>query len=888
MKELFFWRVWSPAERRMTLFLFGLILVSLAGAVFFSGLLYPGQRVAWDLVTQLQERLVPANRIDFEGLRFEVPVPSAYVTGQFAAPLMMPDVITSLTFMLLALAGLSTVLAGLTTLSRFWFLGGMGIFILLFVFSRTEMIAFAGLPERIVLVSALLCFNGVAYYFHAFRPHTALVTRIFAFAGLSALLLAAVSFSATAAPLYTFLVYSLPLWLVPTLVFLVVCATEIIYGLVWVATSRATGMGKKSLVNLAVMLLIYLLVLVFAYVGNTRMATWGIVLVPVYFLAAAAALIGLFGFRLRCESTEGQLPFRSSGFWIYSGLMLISIGMTGIAVIAANDPLLELLEDTVVNAQLGMGVVFVFYIVANFVPLFRNGLQVHKVLYKPQNFSLTKARIIGFGVVIGLFSMQNLFPVKQGIAGYFNGLGDRHLLTEEYVLAEQYYRMSLQQALQNHKGNYALASLARIQGDNSAAVFYYRQATLKKPSPQAYVGLGNLLAHDNLYFEAMFSLKEGARAFPGNGQILNNLGMLYAKTNLADSAYYFLHLAEKEAGDVPAANILGVLSGVLEPAELDSVSYAMKTGNDLVWAANRLLVSNLAGKRTPLEARRDAIRKDSLLNAAGYAYWLNYAYNQAGNDSLLAAKLKRIVGKNNAMSDDLLLATAHADFYGGDKTNAIETVLTLAEGEGEQVSLYRKVLGHWFLQLGLYDAAIGFFSRVSEPEGVIGEAIAQSLTGNQSVAAIILERLKASGYDSARVAAFQDRVVSLKKLPSKSDSLLVLARSSATEGAYRALLRHNPFDSRAVAETVAFLTRQKPSRTEAAYQVVVNALRFNDKSPVLWEQYVLLNLELGLLNEAEEGMENVRKYAAEADYHRFFTHYQQIRSLKQKERAEFQ
>ncbi len=889
MKKLFFWKSWRPAERIGTVAVLVLLISSLLYLLISSGIFSGTGNVKWDILSLVHDTAVPVNRLKLGDFEFVIPAPSVYVTERYVAPLMLPDVVSGLFFLVVALSGLSVVLAALTTLSRFWFLGGLAILIPLLVFSRMEMLVFPGLPERTLLLFALVLYGGTGYYIHEFRPGTGIVNRIVVFAAISVVLaLVAVTGSSGPAPAYTFLVYSLPLWLIPAVIFLLVSATEILYGLVWLATSKSTNMGSRSLLNFSVIAGIYLLILVFAYVGNTKMADWGVILVPVWLLGALGAVIGLSGFRLRCESTEGHLPFRESGFWLYSGLFLITAGTAGMAVAAGNDPLLEVLEDSIINSQLGMGLAFVFYIIANFLPLFRKGLQVHKVLYKPLNFGLTRTRIIGVALVAGLFSMQNLFPVKQGIAAYFNGLGDLHTLTNQYALAEQYYKMSLQQEFQNHKGNYALASLARIQGDNNAAVYYFRQATLKKPSPQAYIGLSNLLAEDDLYFEAMFSLREGHRAFPRNGPVLNNIGLLYARTNLSDSAYYFLSSAEKLSRDgVAPTNILGILSGILDPEALDSLAGAARFADNLSWNANRLLVSNLAPKSPVEKSRNDALRPDSLVSAAGFAYWMNYAYNQAWNDSTLAVKIRQIASKNDLMAGNLLVASAHADFYGGNKTRAIETLLALAGNEGENSGLYHKILGHWFLQTGLYDKAIEQFSEVGGPDGVIGHAIAQSLSGNPVSGVIVLERLGESATDSLEIARLQNAVITLAPPRSNTDSLLAAARKAGTEEAFRAALRHNPYDPALVAGVAGYLKEQQTGVAKA-YAVVVDALRFNETSYQLWDEYALLSLDMGLTDQAETARENVRKFADDTGYHEFLTRYHAKWSLKQKEREEFQ
>ena len=888
MNDLFFWKSWTLRERVTFWGLALLIILALAG-LFLNSLAFNGAGSAnWDILTRVSDTSIPANQLDLGSFRFIIQVPSVLVTEEYAAPLMLPDTRQTVLFLILAILGLSVAFAALTTLPRFWFLAGLSVFILLTVFSRTEFLTLKGLPERSLLFLILILYGGTGYYFQAFRTQTPVSSRILTFLLISlALGLLTGSLTSTPYPAYAFAACSMPFWLVLSVIFLLMSATDIWYGLIWLTTSSVTGMGKRALPNFLVIAFIYLLILVFAYVSNTRMADWGMVIVPAYLLAAVAAIIGIWSFKPRCDNSEIHLSYRETGLWLYLGMFLVTAAMTGMAAAAHNDPLLEVLEDTVINGQLGMGAVFLFYIAVNFLPLLRDGYRVHRVLYKPLKFNLWKARIIGVGAVVILFSMQNMLPLKQAIAGYFNGLGDWHTLTEKYRPAEQYYQHSLQQEFQNHKANYSLATLARVQGDKNAAVYYFRQATLKKPSPQAYAGLSNLLMEENLYFESMFNLKEGLRKFPENSALLNNLGILYARTNVADSAYYYLNAAERNSSDgIPTLNIIGTLVNVLDTPTLDSLLREGPASSSVSWHANRLVVQNLAGRFEPETMQRDAIRNDSLLSAGGYAYWINFLYNQGRNDETLGEKGRNIVLHNDMLADDLLLAAAHADFYGGDKTRALETLLSLLNGETQRSQLYEKILGHWFLQLGLYEQAIGYFSQVPDEEGIIGHAVAQALSGNPVAGSVVIESLKQLNVDPGQIEMLQQQIVKLAPPSGKAQDRLTELKLKGNEKAYLAALRQNPYDPDIV-KAVAEFYAVRQSDVQEAYQIVVNALRFNETSPVIWGEYALLNLELGLSDLAEEAREKVRSLTDDTAYHEFHTRYQAKWTLKQKQREEF-
>lgn len=803
---------------------------------------------------------------------------------------METDFLTVQLFWFFALIGLSLVLAALTTMSRFWYLAGMIVFILLLAFSRLEILGVFGTGNRTFFLLTVILYGGVTYYFHAFRPDLGIGYRIAGMLSVSAILAILVkTISPVPFPGLAAVAYSLPFWLLLTILFLLIIATEIMAAFVWLSTSGSEVRKNKSgLRNFLIISVLYLLSLVFMYLRNTKQIDWDLTLINPAYLAIAAALLGLWGFRKRADSTAGLIPFRTTGFWLYLGLFLIALAFAAFIFGTANDPLMEVLEDVVIQGQLGMSVVFLFYILVNYYQLFQQGLAVHKVLYKPMRFGLTQTRLFGFVGVVILFSMQRLLPLNQGIAGYFNGLGDLHANTGEFALAEQYYKMALQQEFQNHKSNYALASLAIRQGDENAAAYYFRQSLLKNPSPQAYAGLGTILVQENLFFDAVTSLQEGTRKFPKSGELLNNLGILYSKTNVADSAYYYLVKAESKAkmDEIPATNLLAIMAKSTDNNLLDSLASGAKERKYLSWQSNWLAVQNLRQHFSKQHFLSEAIPKDSLLSVSAFAYLQNYTVNQAKLDSLPATILPKLALKNPMLSTDLLFASLYSEFYSGNKLKAIETLSAWAqEDDNKKSDLYHKILGHWFLQLGLYDQAIEHLSVVEGIEGTLGMAVANALSGKQAIAVVLLDKIE--GKESmAAIEQLKKTLFSGVRPKTKSDSLWQIAQKSPSDIHFNAAVRENPFEAKIVSSAAAWYRNKK--QTGKAYQMILTALRYNEYAPELWEQYAYLSLDQGLTEQGDSGEMKVKQLASPAGYQQFMNRYQPMRALIEKQRAEFQ
>ncbi|WP_026632587.1 tetratricopeptide repeat protein [Dyadobacter alkalitolerans] len=887
MKEFFFWKVWSPSERRMTV---GAFLVLVLALVFFAvkSIDPLGNVIRWNVVSELSETTAVVDVLQIGEWQYGISTPSHLVTESFMASIMETDFLSVALFWIFSLIGLTILLAALTTMSRFWYLAGTIVFILFLAFSRLETLGAFGDANRALFMIAVILYGGVTYYFHAFRPDFGIGRRILGVGVVTVLLTVLIVFLAkTPFPALTAASYSFPFWLLITILFLLVSATEIIAGLVWLSTSGSVSKGKSGLVNFLVISILYLTLLLLLYLRNTKQIDWDVTLIRPAFLALASGILGIWGFRRRADSTDGIIPFRSTGFWLYIGMFIIAVSFAGYMSATANDPVLETLEDVVVQGQLAMSVLFLFYVLINFYPLFQQKLAVYKVLYKPMRFGLTQTRLFGFTILIVLFSIQRLLPVNQAIAGYFNGLGDLHAKTEEFTLSEQYYKLAVQQEFQNHKSNYALASLALRQGDRNAAAFYFRQSLLKNPSPQAYSGLTGILVQENLFFDAVYSLQEGIRTFPKSGELLNNLGMLYYKTNVADSAYYYLAKAEEttKRAEIPATNLLAILAKNTDSGLLDSLASASEKRDYLSWQANWLAVQNLRQNFSKETFNKNAVPADSLLSVSSFAYLLNYAVNQAKQDRMPARLLPDLAAKNPVLSQDLSLAALYSQFYSGDKLKALETLTGWADEDGEQSDLYHKILGHWLLQLGLYDKAIETLSVVEGVEGTIGMAVANALSDKKEVAVILLDKIQ-DKEQSAAIEKLKQTLLSGVKPKSLSDSLFQVAQKSPSDKNFNNAVQVNPFDERVVSSASAHYRQKK--QTAKAYKLVLDALRYNEYAPQLWEQYAYLSLEQGLIGQGNEGEEKVRQYALPADYQQFMTRYQPMRALIEKQRAEFQ
>jgi Flp pilus assembly protein TadD len=496
--------------------------------------------------------------------------------------------------------------------------------------------------------------------------------------------------------------------LVFSVAFIFFIATEIMAGLVWLtsagrpdANSPQVG-ARRSLgvKNFLFVSFLYLINLVLIWLRNTKLLDWDVLSISPFFIYMISVTLGVWGFRRLVQQQE-SVTFRDGAAFLYAGLALLTTLTIAYAFATANDPLVEAFEDIIVYTHLGMGLFFVAYVLINFGPIYKQNLPVYRVLYKPKRLEFSLFRVAGVFGVLALLGSGGLITLRQATAGYYNGLGDLYVASSETNSANAFYQLALEEEFQNHKSNYALASLALGQNNQTAAAFFFRQALLKQPNPQDYAGLSQTYLQTNLFFEAVKTLQRGIRAFPDNGELQNNLGFLYARTSVADSAYYYLKSAADRADrtDIPQANLLAFYAKNPNVLAADSsLATDLNESSYESYQANALALGLVARRDTAAPAKPDwltAAATNEGLSVGRFASLYNYALANQHPDTTLVATLQRQSADpvNQDFTDDLLVARSVANYHRHDYPTAFSLMSQLAEGDQRNGAAYRSITG---------------------------------------------------------------------------------------------------------------------------------------------------------------------------------------------------
>jgi len=673
------------SAQNLYFFTLALLLLTLAGLLFFQ---YVGLEniVNWDILSELGEIPVQLDSAPNGKLLGKAFV----IKEQFVPSLMAVSEWKSWIYLGVCGVAIVLILSAIVALPRLWYLAAMTIFIAAMAGLRLDILQFFGLSGPWAFGLATVVLGGMSYFFHAFQRHTSFEKKSCGF-GLAVIFLAAMAYfgAHTPLPALTVASYSLLSTTALSVGFVLFNSFEIIAAFVYVVSSRTTGLGKNGLPNFLFISGLYLFSVLLIYLRNTRQIEGDFWLIGPFVLFTVAVVLGLWSFKKR---TNAALPFDQIGAWLYVGGALMASATMAYVLATNNNPLIEVFEDAIVYSQLSLALVFVVYVGINFYPLFRQGLAVHKVLYKPLKMNLAQVWVIGGLGAVSLLAIDKFFAIDQATAGYHNALGDLYTATHDYTLAEEYYKLALERDFQNHKSNFALASLALTQADRTAAGVYFKQALRSNPSPQAYAGLSKAMLDENLFFDAIFNLRRGIQAFPKSGELQNNLGYLYARTRINDSTLYYWQLAQQNAHrpEVAATNLLAFYA---QHPTLAPSQPAPSGGAYPSYEANRL-----AQLRTPdVEAKFViSLPADSALSVNNLAYLYNYATHQ--RDTALLPLLRRLEQKdgNGHFYEDLQLARAYVEYYNHDKITALDLLAAKATTDtSAKAALVRQTLNFW-------------------------------------------------------------------------------------------------------------------------------------------------------------------------------------------------
>lgn len=779
MNSFYFWKTWNNPYKQIYIFLLSLLGLLLLALVYSSYVGFEGV-VKWEVETELEPIKVVIDQFAKNLFNFTVESDSYYALDKFVSSEVKSNVVYAYLFLGVVVLCVLFIITTFSYLDLYWFMGGMLCF-LLFLFSmEIEMLELFGRVDRIPMVSIFLMYGGLSCLFNAYYKSASYLFRLLSFLFLTVLVgLVIYKYSSVATPFLYLANFGSLFPLMITIVLLLLVGYDVIKGFLYVVSSRKTVGSKNAVLNFVFASLLYLVNVLLLLLKKLYILELDIIYFNSFLLLVISSLLGIWMFKKRSEMFPSVLPFAPAGAFVYISLVIISFAGAAYAFINGNIGMIEAYERIIIYGHLFLGFVFFIYVLVNFISSFDKNIFVYEIIYQPGRMPFVAVPAIAITISVFFFLSQRKYPYHLAMAGYYTYAGDVMVYEGQYPLAFQYYRQAVLFDYPNHRANYSIAALSASLQDKETAKGYFENALFRDPTVQSYIGLSNAYMETGELFKALFQIQEGLKRFPDDGRLYNNLGVLFHKSNLADSSIHYFLKSKKIMEDkrVATSNILYLLAKKNLFTEADSIMEKENYPDYISFVNNNLTINNQLGRRTTIPFNA-AVIKDSLLNANTYVYLVNGNVNALKDtSSVVAEKIGTLlnVAANDTYKDNLICQSALKKYYAGNRLGAILEMQVLNNNATSSSSFeYSTILGKWMLEEDLYAASADFFRSASKGGNVntqLNYTIASALAGQYESALFVLNQLVNS--PDKNISTLSVRLIKLLSVKNVNEALLL-------------------------------------------------------------------------------------------------------------------
>ncbi|WP_347157947.1 tetratricopeptide repeat protein [Pontibacter chitinilyticus] len=718
MQKIKFWSNWDANSRYPYLFLLLLAVLSLLLGVYHY-LTGDNLTFAWDKITDLQVVPLPVHESNHLLQNFTLSADGYLLLEQYDVA--QPFVNTLAAALLLGIVAVSIAFytAAISTMKQLGYFGGILLLMLFLATCNFDLLEVFGNGGQGMLLFSIILLASVSYGFQAFWQQVRFGWRVLAMAGVVLLLVLLIygeaQFPARLITLHLVNYSSIGL-LVATVLFIIWVSYENINVLLWINTQGKTPARRFSLWQFMLISGLYLLNLVLLYLRQLGYIQADLFYLNGYIILLLSAIAGFWGMRQREAYYKSLFLFRPTGAVLYLVFAILSFLSIGYAFATANDPLVIMYRDIIEYTHLAFGLGFLLYVLINFSKLLEERLQVYKVVYQPQRFSLFTFFLMSF-IVCAILVVRAQYRVYFfAKAGYYNYLGDLYRTSGNDILAERFYEESDVYDANNVKANYSLAGLYRQQQERNNEILRIQEALEKRPNPKLYVRLANLYDQKQYFFEKLYVLREGVEKFPKSSELYNNLALLYMQTNVLDSTEYYFDMAQKYSADPDyiRSNRLAFYTrqAMLEPAKV--VLEESRKGHYKPLRSNMAALRQLLGMDLQ---EKEVFQPDSLKEVEDMTLFYNQTIStlDKGDTTRLKGINSYLQAPGNQMFyEDLLYLKGLVQHYNGRPREARSILENLALQYGERSAYYSNALGLWMLEEQNYRAAAAYFKEAKD------------------------------------------------------------------------------------------------------------------------------------------------------------------------------
>jgi len=747
MSKLIYWQSWDRPYRILFWFLL-IIFLGMASSILYLQIIGPESLLGWDVITQESSYTIDYGIFSKGPFSFSFTADKKVLSEMYVGTGMPNTTFASQVLLALIVAGILLYLSLVTMFKRVWYLVAMGGMLLFLVLFDIGVVKLFGWSDTKVLILIFIVLLTPSYYLHAFSTNSGIIKRLWVMA--AALVFVGVAiyyFAETELPFTTIINYGILAPHILVILFILSVAHEIVALFINLITGTEGIADSTKMRHFLIITIIYIANILMAYLYSAHYIDWQLISFNPFALLLISATLGIWGSYSRASLYEGASDRKPIWPILYMIIAIISMATLVFYMLALNDAPLRVMADVIIYAHLAIGIAFLLYILYNFIPLIEKGHDIRKILYNPQNLPYLTYRLLGLLIMVGLFAVRGFdYPVWYSLGGYNNAKADMALANGYIDVADAYYSYGDSYAYHNHKSNYSLGMLNASEKPK-LAIKYFGLAMEQRPTSQTVMNKANLENLQREYYNALFTLQEGAELLDGNDHLYNNLALQFDKVKVADSASYYYELAGTDNQQVKN-NLLAHNARHSIPFGKDSV--ALFKNLDRAGKANASAFGyiNNMPKMTTANHMFDMV----LLNN-----WLLTNMPQVVDGSLNTAKATIDSTSDEDYQHQLLYSWSMASYNAGNMAAAIEGLENLVFNSSQWSGRSKMELGKMYLELGSYEQAADIFLDLNNGQNSLELAVSYLENGNPEKAFTFWQ--EAVNYDDEFLSAIASDIL---------------------------------------------------------------------------------------------------------------------------------
>ncbi|MFD2035281.1 tetratricopeptide repeat protein [Belliella marina] len=428
-------------------------------------------------------------------------------------------------------------LALISTLKKMYFIAGSAGIIFFFTFSGVNGLNIGGLstnyPLIILLIGTLIPMTIIHFYCEDWNLSKRLLVVLPSLIGTLSLLLYLTNMEAS--KLFLSENITLPIAFIAVLFMLHIGHAVVSGSSIFLIKLNQDVKLKISLHITAISILYFLLVL------YTLLATMGEVnlpfpTIPPIILMLIAGIIGYFVLDYKISQTQQVYgdPLIGKSFYLVG--FGIATWTWGKAIHTYNEPLIEFFNHTFLYGQISLSLLFFAYIMTNFSSILNSGEAIEKVIFKPQFFAYFHMRIGATMFIVILVIFADAVIALQLKAASSNLTADYFYQSGRPQHARILYEDSWMNYFKNDRAKNTVAHLYLQDKQQNTALRHLEESFDYAPNIPNILLISSRLHQADKTIDAIFYLEKGLEYYPNQPMLLNNLALLYSKTDQAGKA----------------------------------------------------------------------------------------------------------------------------------------------------------------------------------------------------------------------------------------------------------------------------------------------------------------------------------------------------------------